>query len=363
MDRQAAKPQRIHWDFIIDKIRNEECVLVLGPEVYTINGNGQTCQEALLDHLDVSNNNNIHRFYPDDEFFLFDESYKRTLVCHQIKSFYTRQQPDEHLLALARIPFHIYLTVTPDSLLQQAFDQQGFTYQSGYYKRHKEPQIIKSPGGKNPLLYNVFGSVHSEESIILSHDDLYDYFKSIFAQQSMPEKLKIELQDVKNFIFLGVPFDKWYMHLLLRELEIHNKRYEFTRYAAGQGVTDDLTTFCLDQFHIQFISHNIGGFIQELLQHFPEADLRQPDADAADGLARAKRLIAWGELEEALETLEELTDGTDLQDDLTQIYGRYGKFQRRVMRGILREEEMNVQENKISDDLLSLIAQAEKLDL
>lgn len=364
MDSRTSRPQTIQWDFIIDKILHEQCVLVLGPEVYaTTDKPDLSCQEALLNHLDIPKNPNIHRYYSEDEFFLFDESYKRTLVCHEIKSFYQQQSPNADLQKLARIPFHIYLTVTPDALLQQAFDTQSFAYQSGYYKRNKDPQLIKPPNQKNPLIFNVFGSVQSEESIILSHDDLFDYFKSIFAQQSIPEKLKIQLQDVKNFIFLGISFDKWYMQLLLRELEIHNRRYEFTRYAAGQSVTDELTTFCIDQFQIQFISRNISGFIDELLRHVPEGRLRQPEGDADSGTARAKQLIRKGKLEEAIEVLEDCTDGTELENGLIQLAGRYGKFKRRVLSGILREDEKLVQENNLSNDLLTLIGEAEKLGL
>jgi hypothetical protein len=363
MDSSTSNTQSIQWDFIADKIRHEQCVLVLGPEVYAHAGNGTSTKEALLKHLDIDNNPNIHQYYPEDEFFLFDESYKRTLVCHQIKSFYDGLKPNDDLLKLAQIPFHIYLTITPDRLLQQAFDEQSFNYQSGFYKRNKEPQLIKSPSRKDPLVYNVFGSVQSEESIILSHDDLFDYFKSIFAQQSMPEKLKLQLQDVKNFIFLGLPFDRWYMHLLLRELEIHNKRYEFTRFAASQSVTSELSTFCLDQFQIQFISKNIQEFIQELHQQFGEAELRQPETDAGGGIGRAKNFLAQGELEKAIEELEDLLEGTDLQDDILQIAGRFSKYQRRVMRGLLSSEDQSLQENNLSNDLLTLIGEAQKLGL
>lgn len=363
MASTTSEPQSIQWDFIVDKILAQQCVLVLGPEVYTVKEHGQSCQAALLEHLDVEQNPNIYRYYPQDEFFLFDESYKRTLVCHQIKSFYQVQEANEHLLKLARLPFHFYLTVTPDVLLQKAFDAQNFNYQSGYYKRNKEPQVIKPPSKNLPLIYNAFGSVQSEESIILSHDDLYDYFKSIFAQQSMPERLKLQLREVKNFIFLGVSFEKWYMQLLMRELEIHNRQYEFTRFAASQNMSKDLTTFCVDQFQIQFISNNIQQFIDTLLAHFPEAALRQPEGESSSGAARAKMLVRKGELGTAIEEMEDCTDGTSLEDEIAQLSGRYGKFQRRVRNGILRSEEKLVQENTLSSDLLNLISEAQQLGL
>lgn len=363
MAQISSRNNPIQWDFIVDKIRQEQCVLVLGPEVNTVNENGTTSREALLEHLDVANNANIYQYYPDDEFFLFDDAYKRTLVCHQIKSFYQSLRPNRTLALLTQIPFHIYLTVTPDSLLQRTFDEKAFHYQSGYYKRHKDPNVIKSPSRKNPLIYNLFGSVESEESIILTHDDLFEYFKSIFAQRSMPDKLKIQLQEVKNFIFLGLPFDKWYMQMLLRELEIHNRQYEFTRFAAGQSVTEQISTFCLDQFRINFISRNIFDFVRQIRQLFDESELRQPTVEGNSGLGQVRKLVGQGDTEAAIDLMEDLVENTDLENDLLQLAGRYRKYRKRALKGILSFEEQRLQENQLTASLLELTVEAKNAGL
>ncbi len=354
---------QLSMDFMIDKIRKEQCVLVLGPELNIFENNGLSSQEALIQELNIHENENIYRYYPDDEFFLFDEAYKRTLICHQIKSFYQGLHPNSLHKLLSEIPFHIYLTVTPDSLLQKSFDSSDFAFQSGYYKRNKDPHLIKSPSKKNPLIYNLFGSVESEESIILTHDDLYDYFKSIFTQRSMPEKLKIHLQEVKNFIFLGVPFDKWYMQLVLRELEIHNRQYEFTRFAANQSMSEELTTFCLDQFRINFISQNIPSFIQKLHKHFRPDELRQPLSEGKDQLERVRKLIRNAELEDAIDLLADILEDTELEDVILQLDGRHRKFKKRVIKGVLSLENQQLTENQITDSLLELIDEAKKLSL
>ena len=363
MPTESTSTTNIQWDFIVDKIKQEQCVLVLGPEINTINEQGTTCQKALLEHLDIPNNKNIYRHYPTDEFFLFDDAYKRTLVCHQIKSFFNGLQPNGTLGQLAQIPFHIYLTVTPDRLLQKAFDHESFAYQSGYYKRNKDPHVIKTPNTKNPLIYNAFGSVASEESIILTHDDLFDYFRSIFAERSMPEKLKIELQDIKNIIFLGVPFDKWYMQLLLRELEIHNRQYEFTRYAANQSASKDLKTFCLDQFRINFISNDIPQFVNALFQRFKPEELRMPLQESGSDIRKAKSLIAKGQILPAIDLTEDITENTELEDQVLHLAGRYRKFRKRVSKGILSQEDKMLQENQLIDALLSILKEAKNLGL
>lgn len=279
MPNPATETAQPKLDFMVDKIKQEQCVLVLGPEVNVIEDLGKTHRAALLEQLNVRNNENIYRYYPDDDFFLFDEAYKRPLICHQIKSFYQQSRPNKLHRLLAEIPFHIYLTVTPDSLLHRAYDQADFSYQSGYYKRNKDPHLIKTPSRKNPLIYNLFGSVESEESSILMHDDLYDYFKSIFAQRSMPEKLKIELQEGKN------------------------------------------------------------------------------------QLERVRQLIREAEMEEAIDLLSDLVEDTELEDDIMQLAGRYRKYKKRVIKGVLSQENQQVTENQITEALMELIDEAKKLNV
>lgn len=359
----ATKTEPIQWDFIADKIRQEQCVLVAGPELFKLTPNGESCHKALLKHLDLPNNPYVYRHYADDEFFLFDDAYKRTLLCHQIKSFYDKLEPTPSLELLAQIPLHIYLTVSPGQLLQRSFDHQSFSHQSGYYVPHKEPHIIKSPSREYPLIYNAFGSVESEESILLTHDDLFGYFKSIFAQRSMPEQLKIQLREIKNFIFLGVPFDKWYVQLLMRELEIHNRQYEFTRFAAGQHTSNTLETFCLDQFRIQYISYDIPGFIETLYSQFSPQELRQPSKEGTSVLDRTRTHIKKGEIETAIDLMVEFAEDTDLEDDLLQLAGRYRKHKKRVTRGILSSQDQQLQENQLTSTLLELTSEAKKLRL
>lgn len=135
MRKELTYQNSLHWDFIVEKIRQEQCVLVLGPEAYRPLKQ-ESIHTVLLRSLDVERNPNVYKYYPDDEFYLFEERYKRTLVCHQIKAFYQSLPIPTNLEKLAKLPFHIYLTVTPDQCLQKAFEVQGFNYQAGYYKRN-----------------------------------------------------------------------------------------------------------------------------------------------------------------------------------------------------------------------------------
>ena len=348
----------INWEFILDKLREEQCLLVLGPEAYRTE-NEATLQEELIRELALPSNENIQKYYEEDGFFLFDDPYKRTLACHQIKAFYRTAQPDKTLLQLARLPFHVMLTVTPDKVLPAAFEQLNFNFQFGHYKKNKDPQSIKPPTAALPLIYNVFGCIDNEESMVLTHNDLYDYFKSIFARNSMPGRLNVLLREVKNIIFLGVPFEKWYFQLLLRELGIHQQQYEFTRFAANQSVDDELRTFCYEQFKINFISHNLDGFVQELFERCEREGLLRSAGAAPDSeFDKVKKMVAKGDLEEAIDLLLDFTDGSALEHDVAHLAGRYSKFKKRALKGVLYQEEKSVQEAQLIEAILEIASEA-----
>lgn len=183
--------------------------------------------------------------YEEEELFLFKQAFERTKACRQIKHFYNEIPINEQLRKIVQIPFHVYLTITPDKLLHKTFEKSGHPPpQIAYYKKDTEPQKIKTPTKSNPLVYNAFGILDNKESMILTHDDLYHYFKTIFKQgRSMPQQLKTTLNEVDNIVFLGVPFRKWYMHLLLREFGDHENK-DIVRHAADQNITDDIRNFC-----------------------------------------------------------------------------------------------------------------------
>ena len=358
-DKQA---EQLNWEFVLDKIEEDTCVLVIGPEVMTPR-NGKSLSEAEVEYLNISNNDKILRYYPNDHFFLFKEPQHRTLVCHQIKKFFKEELiVTDTLRKIAQIPINVYINVGPDKLLNEVFDDLELSFQYGLYKKNKDPHEIQPPTKKLPLIYSAFGSIESEESLILTHDDLFDYFKSIFARKSMPQELKTRLKEAKNFIFLGVPFEKWYMQLLLRELEIH-KQHDFTRFAANQALSKEVQTLCIEQFHIQFIQdqYRIPEFIDELHKRCAaQGMLREKNQSFEVALEDIRRLIQEGELENAIERFEYISERTGLEDEVDMLAGRFARFQKRRLKGMLTEDELTATEAELSDTVLHLIGQARK---
>lgn len=351
------------WTYIVDKILNDQCVIICGPQLIPSETDHGTVQKDLEVFLDIENNPNIFRYYPKDGFFLFDQSYKRTLVCHQVKEFYKKKDYVEDYRLLSEIPFHIYLSVTPDKLLCKCFDDQGYNYQYGYYKKHTCAAKIRNPTSDNPLIYNAFGSINSEESLILNHDDLFDYFKSIFARSSMPELLKIKLKEARNIVFLGLEFDKWYMQLLLRELEFHKQEYQITKFAAGATASYDVEVFCKDQFSVHFVNNNISEFISDLHSRIPANKLRKSSISPKLELLSLKDMIGEGNLEACIEQLKLVTFNTKYDDDAYLISSKFRKLNRRSMHQLIEPDKIVVQESKLIKSVLSLITEMQSSGL
>lgn len=352
-----AKAQPISWDYIIAKIKEKKCLLVLGHEAFNAD-NDHSTQEGLSDYIDLKNNPFVKRYYKHEDLYLFENKSHRTQFCHQFKNFYRQQQPCEIINLLADIPFHVYLTLTPDIRLVHSFDRKNFNYQHGFYKKNTDPQNIRVPIIENPLIYNMFGCIENEESLILSHDDLYDYFKSIFKRQSMPSQLKDELSEILNIIFLGVSFDKWYLQILLRELEIHNQQYAFTRFASSMTYNSDLSSFCHDQFQIQFIDKNIVEFVKELHDRIhadPEMTFRAGSVIKLDLSTTVRDLIAAGSIEGAIETLSEALEEGEWQDDINKLEGRFARLKKRTRAGVIGSNEIAQEEARIAENILDLL--------
>lgn len=341
-------------DEIYESITEGKCVLVLGPNFYA--DTQGTHQARLLDFFTEKKVTYQH-YYEEDGLFLFEQPFQRTKACRQIRQFYQTISPSEQLCKIVKIPFHFYLTVTPDKLLHQAFGESGYKApQLAHYKKDTEPQSIKEPTKSNPLIYNTFGILDNKESIILTHDDLYNYFKYIFSRRSMPEKVRTTLHQAENIVFLGVPFRKWYMHLLLREFGAHENK-EIIRYAADHQPTDDIRTFCDQQFKIHFIDHDITQFVNDLYDKFEQENaLRDNSISPQDKrINEMKTLVGKDKIKAAIEMLKDYIADTPLENEVIKVEGRFNEYKEEKRNNLLNPTELSVKRENIVKAIIDLI--------
>src|SRR6185503_4126776 len=99
-----------------------------------------------------------------------------------------------------------------------------------FYHKNNAAKVIATPSKENPLIYNLLGDLEVEESLILSHKDLFDYFMSLFGNFKLPDALQTSIVAAKHIIFLGFKFEKWYAQLLLAKFDLENDQKIKTPY-------------------------------------------------------------------------------------------------------------------------------------
>lgn len=139
-------------------------------------------------------------------------------------------QPAEPHRVLASLPFSLYITTNPDSLLVDALKEQGKQPQVELCRWREDipwpPSIYADkacdyqPTVKNPLVYYLFGRLQEPESIVVTEDDYFDYLIGVTrpAQDSPHPQPVLRAQGRTSLLFLGFKMEDWDFRVFFRSL-------------------------------------------------------------------------------------------------------------------------------------------------
>jgi hypothetical protein len=144
--------------------------------------------------------------------------------------------------ALAEVPFRVYLTTAPDSLLAGVLKGRGRAPQVRTFdwsadpprspadivrvdrpeKEKGEPETaVGRPPRDQPLVYSLFGTLANPDTLVITEDNHFDYLlamtRAVSAQGSILQDLRAALSG-SAVLFLGFRITDWDFHVLLRSL-------------------------------------------------------------------------------------------------------------------------------------------------
>jgi hypothetical protein len=328
----------INWKFIVRQVEKQKCILFLGPELFRTDGNELSRQQVFFEALA---RNNPHRIlsYNDDGFFMFSSPEEKTRLFKEIRDFFEEQAEDDLIRKIAEIPFHVTVSINPDILLRRFFLQKNQAHVFEYFDKKIKKDLSEAPSLKKPLIYNLFGSVTNLDTLILTHDDLFEYFRALMGNNVLPQELRTALETATNYVFLGFQFDKWYIQLILSLLKLNDKQYNFIRYASANTLGKDAKTLCINHYRIQFIGADNNEFINTLHEKCGEAGLlRDFQEESGANIADEKE--------------RELKDSIERENKLLQEYESLQNYEKDPIK--LMDIEDNI------EDIRKKIAQYEK---
>ncbi|HXU36273.1 MAG TPA: SIR2 family protein, partial [Blastocatellia bacterium] len=219
-----------------------------------------------------------------------------------------------------------------------------------------------NPTAEKPLLYNLFGSIDNQQSLIFTHDDLIQYMLSIIREFKLPQNLRSLLEDSVYFIFLGFDFEKWYLKLLLKLFLDENKLSIASE--VGAGTQDRLRTFYAGNYGLEFVDDKIDEYIKRLYDECERQNLLRPIRLKAQVSIQdeIRGLIKKDEVREAQSRLYQFLEGLDdqafetkaeerqdLLNELDEHAAQLSRIEKKLRQGKTTEEAANVEKNRIID--------------
>src|SRR4051812_4715185 len=108
----ATEPKKLEdWDDVINSIKEEKCILFVGPES-VVQSPGVSYHDELV-KSPTFQNNEYFKYISRDEMFLLSQNFYRGKLVSRFKS-YCQKNPfyDETYKKITEIPFHTIIVVT-----------------------------------------------------------------------------------------------------------------------------------------------------------------------------------------------------------------------------------------------------------
>ncbi|MBV4360479.1 SIR2 family protein [Pinibacter aurantiacus] len=261
------------------------CALVLGPEFHLTGSTDEEKVEGLRDYLSEmeplrSKLNNVPPYVTEDGFFFLKKNMgqepiqlKKSIV-YAIMDYYKEKETKgvpECYIALARLPFYLIISLSPDELMRRAFDEIKKPYEYRFFAKGEycidrvKKEIEFDPSSEQPLIFNLLGSYQNFESMVFTHDSLFEFFFHLFALERMSQKFKTAVMNASSFLFLGFRYDKWYLKLIFFLLQkIRAKGVANLAIYTDNKDFSKVKDFYADEMAFSFDESKVSEFVKGL---------------------------------------------------------------------------------------------------
>jgi hypothetical protein len=272
---------------LADQIKSDSgCVLILGPRIAVRAGDPdrRPLEDVLTEELTASLDEaplEAPASLRQAADLHFRRKQDRRDLQTSVRDFYAREAPSmtEFHRCLARLPFKLCISASPDSMMLNAFESVGKHPQKDYY--HFQPQgrhrraDLAIPTEMRPLVYYLFGHHEDDASLVLTEADLIDYLvKIIKGDPPVPDKVRSFLADPSaSFLFLGFGFQNWYLRVLLKVLDVYGHRFKSVAFEDPQFVDAPESRHAIAFYkdhRIEFRRLSWEPFAERLLQTYLE---------------------------------------------------------------------------------------------
>jgi hypothetical protein len=349
---------------LVSDIKAGRCALILGPEVFTLDGLG--IQAYIRSQLSERFGDQIAAYYERDGFLLLKNPEDKPEIQDEVQHLYKSIHPAEALLRrIIEVPFSLVLSVNPDTWLRDLSFRYGLPNRYAWFDPRKQEDLDMPDGSEAdgqalrdriPLYYNLCGSVDRLSTLMLDYDDLYRLLEGMLGAPKLPEKLLARLKETSSYLFLGFQFDRWHTQLLLRLLDVKNAPRRFA-LQSPLPKEKDTEAFIISQFRIKFLGDE-ADVLNRIHDSFAESGLLRPVQEG--DVPASNEIISYlqkGKLEKAVARLLDASKNTALADEAILFSSQYQHWLAEKTKGTLDSRDIALQFNQLNDRVLQAAKQ------
>lgn len=290
------------WEKLARAIRQQRCILVLGNRLATADG-GAKLADLLAAHLadrlekqglDVDADFRSNLPFVAQQ-FLTRPAHNRVDLEDIAADFLTKktQRVPPVYARLARLPFTVALSLSPDDFLEKALRSAGkMGCQPLFYhldNQQPEQHLAAKPTEARPLVYSLFGSMADRSSLVLTQEDRLILAKNIVqGNPAIPNDVLSQFNDPrKTWILLGLNLENWDYRLLFEALQLSSKNRSFLPSAQPPGA--EARSFYENHFQISIVDSGVDAFLDSLEKALTDLDFEEKKAENA--LLSSKKIV------------------------------------------------------------------------
>lgn len=277
---------------ILEDIKNQRCILFLGPLMTTVRYKGRetsltemVCSQVtetlvannlLAQDIDVQRN----PYYVMSKYINYLGGRKQLEDQFQTLNSQFVEGPSFAYYRLSKIPFNTIINFGYDHLMERALYKGGYEFQFNHYDYSGDRQQylkdkddpLSTLDDKKQLVYNLLGSLFDKGSQILTEDDQLEFMRQIAGDRKIPDNVISRIRDDKDgksYIFLGFNFEEWPFRFLLDLLDVPKKmKTSASPKLRNYNIALMTQEFYEERFGLQFLNSSPEEFTRELIEEY-----------------------------------------------------------------------------------------------
>ena len=258
-------------------IKNNECVLFIGPELLQCKEG--TTLEAFNRYFSLQlsstltnkgvyfdENSKTSLSYIANRYEDIPNTTNRDLGKLAVKSFAGANVYKEVYKKITPLKFPLIISTNPDDILEKEYASQHIPFTAGYYDRSNQNKNEPVYDENKTIIYKIFGSFESPYSILFTDNDRVQFSKNVVKNDpQIPPVIKVLLEN-KYCLFLGFNFEEWHLNILIDCLGLSRADKEEKIFALlmEQARESNIENF-EKNYKFYFINDQIEEFMDDVI--------------------------------------------------------------------------------------------------